>query len=110
MDWKTMLTYISGSVDEELLLRNKYLVAENPVPRNQIQGRLRLTDAKRPGAPVLSPFVFLDTTGDRAVQRSQRSEQHFHPLDIAQPEVDRDRDITEVGSDAVVVVVADRLR
>ena len=22
MDWKTMLTYISGSVDEELLLRN----------------------------------------------------------------------------------------
>ena len=27
MDWKTMLTYISGSVDEELLLRNEYLVA-----------------------------------------------------------------------------------
>ena len=27
MDWKTMLSYISGSVDEELLLRNEYLVA-----------------------------------------------------------------------------------
>ena len=26
MDWKTMLGYISGSVDEELLLRNAYLV------------------------------------------------------------------------------------
>ena len=25
MDWKTMLSYISGSVDEELLLRNEYL-------------------------------------------------------------------------------------
>ena len=25
--------------------------------------RVRLTNAKRPGAPVLSPFVFLDTTG-----------------------------------------------
>ena len=25
MDWKTMLAYISGSVDEELLLRNEYL-------------------------------------------------------------------------------------
>ena len=37
MDWKTMLTYISGSV-EELLLRNEYLVAENPVLRNQTQG------------------------------------------------------------------------
>ena len=39
MDWKTMLSYISGSVDEELLLRNEYLVAENRVLRNQIQGR-----------------------------------------------------------------------
>ncbi len=29
MDWKTMLAYISGSVDEDLLLRNEYLVAEN---------------------------------------------------------------------------------
>ena len=49
MDWKTMLGYVSGSVDEKLLLRNGYLVAENRVLRNQIQGRLRLTDAKRPG-------------------------------------------------------------
>ena len=31
MDWKTMLRYIAGSVDEELLLRNEYLVAENRV-------------------------------------------------------------------------------
>ena len=29
MNWKTMLAYISGSVDEELLLRNEYLAAEN---------------------------------------------------------------------------------
>ena len=47
MDWKTMLRYISGSVDEELLLRNEYLVAENRVLRNQLQGRLRLTDGER---------------------------------------------------------------
>ena len=47
MDWKTMLSYISGSVDEELLLRNEYLVAENRVFGNQIQGRLRLTDGER---------------------------------------------------------------
>ena len=66
MDWKTMLSYISGSVDEELLLRNEYLVAENRVLRNQLQGLLRLIDTKGPGAPVLSPFVFLDTTGFRA--------------------------------------------
>ena len=31
MDWKTLLAYISGSVDEELLLRNEYLTAENRI-------------------------------------------------------------------------------
>ena len=47
MDWKTMLAYISGSVDEELLLRDEYLVAENRILRNQILGRLRLSDGER---------------------------------------------------------------
>ena len=43
MDWKTMLAYITGSVDRELLLRNEYLVTENRILRNQLQGRSRLT-------------------------------------------------------------------
>jgi transposase InsO family protein len=47
MDWKTMLVYITGSVDRELLLRNEYLVTENRILRNQLQGRLRLTDGER---------------------------------------------------------------
>jgi putative transposase len=47
MDWKQLLAYISGSVDEELLLRNKYLVAENHILRNQFPGRVQLTDAER---------------------------------------------------------------
>ena len=47
MDWKQLLAYITGSVDEELLLRNEYLVTENRLLRNQIQGRVRLTDAER---------------------------------------------------------------
>ena len=38
---------ISGSVDEEFLLRNAYLVAENRILRDQIQGRLHLSDAER---------------------------------------------------------------
>ena len=38
MDWKTMLSYISGLVDEELLLGNEYLVIENRVLRNQFHG------------------------------------------------------------------------
>ena len=39
-----MKAYISGSVDQELLLRNEYLVTENRILKNQIKGRLRLTD------------------------------------------------------------------
>ena len=47
MDWETMLAYITGSVEQELLLRNEYLVAENRILRNQLQGRLHLTDGER---------------------------------------------------------------
>jgi putative transposase len=47
MNWTRMLAYIAGSVDEELLLQNKHLVAENRILKNQVRGRLRLTDAER---------------------------------------------------------------
>lgn len=33
-----MLVYVSGSVDEELLLQNEYLAAENRILKNQIKG------------------------------------------------------------------------
>jgi putative transposase len=47
MDWKQLLAYITGSVDQELLLRNAYLVTENRILRQQIQGRVRLSDGER---------------------------------------------------------------
>src|SRR2546430_6073729 len=47
MDWKTLLAYITGSVDQALLLRNEYLVTENRILCNQITGRVRLTDGER---------------------------------------------------------------
>jgi putative transposase len=47
MDWKQLLAYITGSVAEELLVRNEYLAAENRILRNQITGRLRLSDGER---------------------------------------------------------------
>jgi transposase InsO family protein len=47
MDWKQLLAYITGTVDQELLLRNEYLVTENRILRNQITGRVRLTDGER---------------------------------------------------------------
>src|SRR5207244_3087947 len=47
MDWKQLLAYITGTVDQELLLRNEYLVTENRILRNQMKGRLRLSDGER---------------------------------------------------------------
>jgi putative transposase len=47
VDWKTLLAYITGSVDEQLLLRIEYLVVENGILRNQIKGCLHLSDAER---------------------------------------------------------------
>jgi len=52
MDWKTMLAYITGSVDEELLLRNEYLAAENRVLRDQINGRLKVSVRRSPSSPA----------------------------------------------------------
>jgi putative transposase len=47
MDWKQLLAYITGSVDQELLRRNEYLVTENRILRNQLKGRVHLSDGER---------------------------------------------------------------
>ena len=46
MDWKTLLAYITGTVDQELLLRNEYLVTENRILRNQLKGRVRFSNSR----------------------------------------------------------------
>ncbi len=47
MDWKQLLASITGSVEEELRLRNAYLAADNRILRHQLHARVRLTDAER---------------------------------------------------------------
>src|SRR5215468_9427312 len=47
MEWARILAYISGTVDQELLLRNEYLAAENQILRGQLKGRPKLSDAER---------------------------------------------------------------
>jgi hypothetical protein len=47
MDCKYLLASITGTVDQELLWRNEYLVTENRILRNQINGRVRLSDGER---------------------------------------------------------------
>lgn len=47
MDWKKLLGPLSESVDEELRLRNAYLAAENRILRQQVPGRVPLSDGDR---------------------------------------------------------------
>ncbi len=39
-DWARILAYITGTVDQELLSRNQYLVTENRILKRQLKGRL----------------------------------------------------------------------
>ena len=47
MEWARILAYIGGTVDQELLLRNEYLAAENQILRAQLKGRPEALDAER---------------------------------------------------------------
>ena len=47
MLWAPTLAYVSRMVNQEPLLRNEYLAAENRVLRGQIEGRLLLSGGQR---------------------------------------------------------------
>ena len=47
MIWARMLAYVTGMVNQELLLRNEYLAAENRILRGQIKGRLLLSKGEK---------------------------------------------------------------
>ena len=42
----TILAYVTGTVDQELLARNEYLAAENRIMKAQLNGRMKLSDAE----------------------------------------------------------------
>jgi hypothetical protein len=45
--WARLLAFVTGLVNQELLLRNEYLVAENRILRRHLSMRLRLSDPER---------------------------------------------------------------
>ena len=45
--WARLLAYVTGLVNQELLLQNEYLAAENRVLRAHLPARLRLSDPER---------------------------------------------------------------
>src|ERR1700687_2406756 len=42
--WARLLAYVTGSVNQELLLQNEYLAAENRILRAKLPSGLRLSD------------------------------------------------------------------
>ena len=47
MLWARLLAYVSGTVNQELLLRNEYLAAENRILRGQVKDRLLLSEGEK---------------------------------------------------------------
>jgi putative transposase len=45
--WARLLAFVTGLVNQELLLRNEYLIAENRILRSKLPNRLRLSDPDR---------------------------------------------------------------
>jgi hypothetical protein len=105
MDWKQLLAYITGSVDQELLLWNEYLVTENRLLRQQIKGRIRLSDAERKTlaeigkklgkqalaeiATIVKPDTILAWHRQLVAQKFDGSQQRQSP---GRPKIDRLRD------------------
>ena len=60
MDWARILAYVTGAVDQALLARNEYLVAENRIIKAQMNGRLKLPDAEAQISPAQHPARLRD--------------------------------------------------
>jgi len=45
--WLQLLAYVTGMVNQQLLLQNEYLASENRILRAHLPRRLRLSDAER---------------------------------------------------------------
>ena len=45
--WARLLTYVTGLINQELLLKNEYLAAENRILRAHLPARLQLSNSER---------------------------------------------------------------
>jgi hypothetical protein len=56
MNWARILAYATGTVDQELLLRNEYLAAENRILKAQLKGWGVATNAYSTRGPTRQPI------------------------------------------------------
>jgi hypothetical protein len=45
--WARVLAYVTGLINQKLLLQNEYLAAENRILRTHLPARIRLSDPER---------------------------------------------------------------
>ncbi len=79
MDWQHILSYITGSVDEELRLRNEYLAVENRIFRCKIPGRVPLDDSDRATLAQIGKRLGLKALRDRSTFITERPDEYFGP-------------------------------
>ena len=48
-----LLAYVTGMVNQQLLLQNEYVIAENRILRSHLPSRVRLTDPQRATLAVI---------------------------------------------------------
>jgi hypothetical protein len=103
MNWKKLLESVSESLNDHFRRRNDYLMAENRILRNQIDGRVQHTDSERQElvemgqqlgrkalkeiATVAKPDTILAWHCKFADQQMNTSEPH---KPVGRPRVDRD--------------------
>jgi transposase len=85
MDWKQRLALLTRSVDEELRLRNAYLVAENRILRQQITGRVLLSDGDRLALPEIGQKLGRKTLAEIATIAKPDTILAWHRKRVAQP-------------------------
>jgi transposase len=103
MNWKKLLKSASESVNDQLRLRHDDLVAENRIFRNQIDGRMQLTDSERKelaeidaklGKPALSEIATVAQADTILAWHRQFANQTVNsfapPKSVGRPRVDQE--------------------
>jgi hypothetical protein len=66
MEWAHILAHVTGTVDQELLLRYEYPADGNQILKAQLKGRLRLSDSERAKLGEIGHRLGCETLGEVA--------------------------------------------
>jgi hypothetical protein len=97
MLWARLLAYVTGTVNQELLLRNEYLAAENQILRGQIKGRLLLSEGEKAALAEIAHRLGREALEDVAAAANPDTILGWYRKLIANKSTDRDFADEQVG-------------